>query len=798
MKTIFPIILMAVLLLAFPTPAQADGIIIPQPPICDPCPPPPCPFPGQCPPPAPIRQLAIRYHHVTVTIQDQLAVTHIDQVFFNPNPWDVEGLYMFPIPIDAAISSFTLWIDGEPVQGQILEAEQAKQQYWEIVNSLQDPALLEYIDRGAFQAHIFPIPSQGERRIEIEYVQTLAAENGLVRYVYPLNTEKYSIWPVEQVSIHLDIKSSQPIQAVYSPSHSVELDRQSPQHVKIGYESSQVIPDKDFALYYSSGSEQALHLLTYRDPNDPQEPDGFFLLLLTPPTESESQKLPKDVILVLDRSGSMEGEKFRQAQDALGYILEKLNPEDRFNIIAFSTATQAFSPGLESFQAVPQAIQWLERLNAQGSTDIHRALLEAVAMDSAERPTYLIFLTDGLPTEGVVESRQILDDLKEASSENIRLFSFGVGYDVDTFLLDSLTQAHHGMTTYVLPGQQLDEILSGFYAKINSPVLTDLQLDFGDLSVYDVFPDPIPDLFEGSQIILSGRYRHGGVTNLTLLGKMENQTLSLDFPDQLFSQEKSGDPVLAALPQIWATRKIGYLLNQIRLEGPDEETISQIVHLSIRYGIVTPYTSYLVSENAPLGAAAQERIVQEEVNQIQSAPAAPAFGQAAVEKSAYQASMAEAESQLSIEPSIQQNLRRVGSHSFILKGDQWIDTAFDPDRMQTHPVEFLSQEYLELANSDPELAAAFSLGPKVIAVRDGSAYEVTLEKEINAQAFERLPVLPETDPTATQPASSTSPSPGTPTTGKDGNTSVLPVGCTSAFLTLGGLGFILVKRHLTR
>lgn len=798
MKTIFPIILMAVLLLSFPTSALADGIIIPQPPICDPCPLPPCPFPGKCPPPAPIRQLAIRYHHVTVTIQDQLAVTHIDQVFFNPNSWDVEGLYMFPIPVDAAISSFTLWIDGEPVQGHMLEAEQAKQQYWEIVNSLRDPALLEYIDRGAFKAHIFPIPSQEERRIEIEYVQTLAAENGLVRYVYPLNTEKYSIWPVEQVSIHLDINSSQPIQAVYSPSHSVELDRQSPQHVKIGYESSQVIPDKDFALYYSSGSEQALHLLTYRDSNDPQEPDGFFLLLLTPPTESESQKLPKDVILVLDRSGSMEGEKFRQAQDALGYILEKLNPEDRFNIIAFSTATQAFSSGLESFQAVPQAIQWLERLNAQGSTDIHRALLEAVAMDSAERPTYLIFLTDGLPTEGVVESRQILDDLKEASSENIRLFSFGVGYDVDTFLLDSLTQAHHGMTTYVLPGQQLDEILSGFYAKINSPVLTDLQLDFGDLSVYDVFPNPIPDLFEGSQIILSGRYRHGGVTNLTLLGKMENQTLSLDFPDQLFSQEKPGDPVLAALPQIWATRKIGYLLNQIRLVGPDEETISQIVHLSIRYGIVTPYTSYLVSENAPLGAAAQERIVQEEVNQIQSAPAAPAFGQAAVEKSAYQASMAEAESQLSIEPSIQQTLRRVGSHSFILKGDQWIDTAFDPDRMQAHPVEFLSQEYLELANSDPELAAAFSLGPKVIAVRDGSAYEVTLEKETTAKAFERLPVLPETDPAATQPASNTSASKGTPATGQDRNSPILPVGCTSAFLTLGSLGFILVKRHLTR
>ena len=282
--------------------------------------------------------------------------------------------------------------------------------------------------------------------------------------------------------------SEQPIQAVYSPSHPIELVRQSSNQVQVSHESSQITPDKDFAIFYSLGSEQALHLLTYRDPNDPQETDGFFLLLLTPQLEPPSHRLSKDLILVMDQSGSMEGEKFRQAQDAACYILDNLNPEDRFNLISFSTDTQAFSSELQTKQAVPQATRWIKGLNALGSTDINRALLEAAAMSSTKRPTYLIFLTDGLPTEGVTNSQQILNNLEIAAQENLRLFSFGVGYDVDTFLLDSLAQAHHGSTTYVLPNEPLDEILSTFYNKITTPLLTNLHLDFGKLSVYDLFP----------------------------------------------------------------------------------------------------------------------------------------------------------------------------------------------------------------------------------------------------------------------------------------------------------------------
>ena len=283
---IYTIILSIVLIssLLLPASARADGIIVPDPPICNQTP---------CPPIViPMDQLVIRYHHVTVMIKDQLAITHVDQVFYNPNDWTIEGTYIFPIPDDAVVSGFTLWVDGKPVKGQVLDATQARQTYEQIVSSMRDPALLEYIGRGAVQARIFPIAPQGERRIELEYTQALPAEGGLVRYVYPLNTEKFSAMPIESVSISVEVQSSVPIRAVYSPSHEVGINREGQNQVTVGYEASNVLPDTDFTLYYSLGETEAFHLLTYRDPSDSTNPDGFFLVLLAPRINVVDQSNP--------------------------------------------------------------------------------------------------------------------------------------------------------------------------------------------------------------------------------------------------------------------------------------------------------------------------------------------------------------------------------------------------------------------------------------------------------------------------------------------------------------------------
>jgi Ca-activated chloride channel family protein len=745
------------IVLIFPSPALADGIIIPEPPLCDPCPPPPCP-PGRlpCPPvPSPMSQLVIRYHQVDVTIDDQVATTRVEQVFFNPNDWPVEGVYMFPLPVDATVSAFSLWVDGEAVEGEILDADQARAQYRQIVNSLRDPALLEYAGQGAFRAHIFPIPPQGERRIALEYSQVLPAENGLVRYIYPLNTEKFSLWPLEKVAINVEVRSEQAIRAVYSPSHPVDVSYEDNRHVLAGYEAQDVLPDTDFALYYSTGESRAFHLLSYRDLGDQSDPDGFFLLLLAPQPDVAQEIQPKDVILVLDRSGSMDGEKFVQAQDAARYVLAHLNPQDRFNLITFSTGIDAYAQELQPAAEADQASQWVDRLSAQGSTDINRALLEASSMlrGSAERPSHLIFLTDGLPTEGVVDSQRILDNLDASASQNLRLFAFGVGYDVDTFLLDSLAQAHHGNSTYVLPGERLDEILSAFYARISTPVLTDLSLDFGEIPVYDLYPSPLPDLFRGSQIVIVGRYRNAGTADVRLEGLVNGVPQAFDFPGQEFTADESTDPTLAQIARLWATRKIGYLLNKVRLEGTDQETVNQIVRLSIRYGIVTPYTSYLVTEKLPLGAEEQSQIVNDQMAEMEALAAAPSYGQKAVERAADQGAMAQAEAPVEASQEAAGVMRIVGARTFVLSDGKWVDTAYDPEKMQTVKVRFLSDEYFDLLAGHPELASAFALGQQVIAFMEGVAYEST-PADSQAGPAEIAPNSPQPTPT---PASGMAP-----------------------------------------
>lgn len=704
------------LILLFPSSASADGIVIPNPPICE--------F-DDCPM-VPVSQLIIRYHNVDVTIEDQLAVTHVDQVFYNPNDWVIEGVYMFPLPLDATVTNFTLWIDGEAVAGEVLDAQEARAIYEDIVRTMRDPALLEYIDQGAFKASIFPIPPQGERRIEIEYSQALTNENGLVRYVYPLNTEKFSVAPLENVSVNVDVRTNQPIRAVYSPTHQVDVNNLSNTHIRAGYEESNVTPNTDFALYYSVGETEAFHLLSYRDPSDPVDSDGFFLLMLAPRPDVNVTALPKDVIIVLDKSGSMDGDKFRQAQEALRFILESLNSEDRFNVISFSTGVDAFDNRLQPVREVDDAIRWVDELSAIGSTDINRALLEASYMADRERPTYVIFLTDGLPTEGVIDSQMILNNLSNAAPSNLRLFAFGVGYDVDTFLLDSLAEAHHGRSTYVLPGERLDETISAFYANISSPVLTDLELDFGDLPVFDLYPNPLPDLFSGSQIVVVGRYREGGSETITLNGMVNQETQTFTFPEQSFTSDSRGNSsdTLATLPRLWATRKIGHLLNQIRLQGADQETVDQIVQLSIRYGIVTPYTSYLVTETMPLGIEEQSRISDDVFAEMEAAPTMPAFGQVAVEAASEQGAMAEADAPSATTGAAAEVVRNLGSRTFVYIGEIWVDTAFDPDTMETVEVNFLSDDYFALADARPELAAAFALGDRVIALADGIAYEV--------------------------------------------------------------------------
>lgn len=729
--------LVGVIFWFFPKPVLADGFIIPDPPICVDCPVPP-PSPRETP------YLSVKNHRVTVTIDRQVATTRVDQVFRNDSPWTLEGTYIFPLPEEAAISEFSMWIDDKKVEGQLYTKEEARRIYDDIVRRRLDPALLEYIGRDLFQASIFPIQPGESRRVVIEYTQVLPVEGGLVRYVYPLSTEKFSAKPLEEVSVSVEIQSKEAIKAVYSPSHPVSIDRPDNYRALAGWEDDNVLPNTDFALYYTISEEDlGLNLLSYKTADE----DGFFTMLIAPSIKVD-EVIKKDVVLVLDTSGSMEGEKIEQAQSALTYVLDHLNPNDRFNVVAFSTGVRTFSTKMEPAGAVAEAKRFVQNLQAEGSTDINRALLEALASLDKDtlRPAIIIFLTDGLPTSGVVEPDLILNNVSQSAPKNVRIFPFGVGDDVDTFLLDSLAREQRGASAYVRPGERVDEAVSGFYAKVSTPVLADIELKVDGVKVDDLYPYPLTDLFAGSQVIVTGRYRNGGPATITLTGMVNGRSQTFRYDDLSFAREGGQD----FIPRLWATRKIGYLLNQIRLRGENAEAIDQIVNLSIRYGIISPYTSFLVEEpeNA-LTERGRESIVQEQNFAAAEAPAAPSFGAGAVEKA--QGSQAMESADMAAPPArpttvsglggpdetvdAAPQVATVGEKAFLLKNGIWTDTTFDVEKMTPVRVAFASPEFMELLAKYPQAAKYFALGEEVIVILNGKPYQTTAAETDNL--FER-------------------------------------------------------------
>lgn len=713
-----PIVLLLALLVSLVAPlaARADGVIVVDPPRCDPV----------CPDPVLIAdQLNIRSHRVDVSIVDQVATTRIDQVFHNPNSWAAEGTYIFPLPPGAAISDFTMTVDGEPIEARLLDAEEARRIYGEIVRNMRDPALLEYIGEGAVQASVFPIPPGEDRRIEIEYGEIVPIENGLSRYRYPLNTEKFSAEPLEQVSVRVEIETAQPLRAVYSPSHDVAIDRDDDFHVVSGYEDSNVRPAADFELFWSVSSDAiGASVVSHVD----AEGNGHFMLLAAPGIDEETEIVAKDVVVVLDTSGSMEGEKIVQAKEALLYVLGHLNPDDRFTIVEFSTGARPFADELLPPAEAERAAQWVQDLEATGGTDINLALLEALAMTESDRPTMILFLTDGLPTEGEVEIPRIIDNVADAAPENVRLFAFGVGDDVDAILLDTLSSEHQGRTTYVRPGEALNEAVSGFYAGITAPVLANVELDVEGVDVAELYPNPLPDLFAGSQLIALGTYQVGGEATLTLRGEVNGAPREFTYPVS-FAEDGGSE----FLPRLWATRKIGYLINQIRLHGENEELIDALVDLSLEYGIVTPYTSYLITEDDILSQQARELAA---TSIADSSAGAPASGSEAVTRAQEVQALADADFAAPMpmatfvtdegeEVNAAEVLRYAGERAFVLRDGVWLDTNFDPDRMTTTTIPFASDAYFDLLEEHPDLGPALALGRQIIVVVGETAYEVT-------------------------------------------------------------------------
>ena len=755
MKHLRYLIFLGVLLLAV-VPAAAQAIICPQPP---PCPADgPCPMMPECVPPQPgvftnPEWLKIDYHRVTVDVNSQIATTNVDMQFTNEGGALAEGTFMFPLPQGAAVDQLTMFINGVAIDAQILPASEARNIYNEIVRQYRDPALLEYVGSSAIQANVFPIPPGESRRIQISYSQVLEVDNGLIHYVYPLKvTNLLSPRPVEQMSITVNVAGNDTISNIYSPSHPIALQRgDDDKSFKAGYESGSYKPQEDFSLYYGIANQTInVNLLTYRESANE---DGFFMLLVQPPvTLPDDAIIAKDVIVVLDQSGSMFGEKWDQARQAAEYVLKHLKPQDRFNVVLFSTGWRVFSNNMESPDQATSAIDWVRGQEAIGGTDINGALTTALDM-VGERPTTILFMTDGLATEGETNTQNILANIGATVRPNVSIFTFGVGDDVDTTLLDSIVRDHHGAGSYVRPTERIDEEVASLYNKISAPVLTDVTLDMGGVETDDTYPaTPLPDLFAGSQLTLVGRYRgDASDINITLKGKVGGQEQTFVYNNLNFPPRAGGEPFISRL---WATRRIGDLLNNIRLNGENPELVDSVVRLSVRYGIITPYTSFLIQEKDILSAQgmeeAQANFQREAQNlatnstgagAVAAADQAAGFANAEAPQAAPLAmpTMASTGTMAPGQPVTEQGgyvdargqavnpIQTVNDKTFLLQDGVWTDTTFQSDTMTTQKVVFLSDEYFALLDAQPTLSDYFALGDQVIVVIEGTAYQVVTE-----------------------------------------------------------------------
>lgn len=569
--------------LAILTPACADGILLPV----------------ERPNSTiviPSELFTVKYHRVSVDIQDQLCTTKVDQIFGNESGVEREGMYVFPMPEGSAITKFSMYAGEQEVVGKILDKEEARRIYESIVRQRKDPAILEYIDRNTFRARVYPIPAHGEKRVRLNYSEVIEKTGDTCRYVYPLSTERFSAKPLQDCKVTIKIKAKRPITNIYSPTHAVRIDRDNDKEALVTWEAENVKPDTDLVLYYTlSDDDIGIDLITHREAGE----KGFYMFLASPRVQIDKAKIqPKDVVFVLDRTGSMAGEKIEQARAAMRFCLNSLRPQDRFNVITFNEVPEPVFRGLQAVtpEARKQALEAVDDTDATGGTNINDALVEALGQfrrDSAPNK-YVIFVTDGLPTVGETGMEKILSNVKSANAPKAKVFVFGVGYDVNTHLLDMLANQNRGTVDYVRPREDIEVKVSSFFAKVSEPLFSDVQLRINGVKTSDAFPSRnLPDIFKGTQLVVFGRYDGSAPATVELSGTINGSRKTFKLTQTLPEREKGNE----FIPQLWAARKIGYLLDEIRLHR-NQELIDEVVRLSKEYGIPTEFTSFFADDRS--------------------------------------------------------------------------------------------------------------------------------------------------------------------------------------------------------
>ena len=705
---------------------------------------------------------------VDAVLEGQVAQVQISQEFQNTSHRTIEASFVFPIPQDGAIERLTLMVGDKEYEAKLLPREEARSIYEGYIRRNQDPALLEWLGSGMFRTSVFPIPPGQRRLVTIRYSQLCRQYRGLTEWNLPLRNAQYTSNRLQGLKINLVIKSEQDIKSVYSPTHTLRIQRPSDNLARVNLDLSNIIPSSDLQVFYDV-EDQSLgaSVISYRP--DEKE-DGYFLMLVSPRVEHKKEEtIRKKVVFVIDRSGSMVGKSMQQAKEATKFVVNHLNDGDLFNIVAYDAEIEAFEPELQTFNNTSRlnAMSFIEGLFAGGSTNIDGALSTALDFLQEEQlPGYVVFLTDGKPTRGETVISKIVENMKQANISRNRICCFGVGYNVNSLLLDKLAREGFGQSVYVSPEEDIEEKVSHFYSRISSPVMTNISIDV-DLDtgrnvqakvLNRVYPEKVYDVFSGDQMVLVGRYRHAGQAKVIVRGEVNGEKVKMTFPTELVKNSKGSK--YAFVEKLWAVRRVGEIIDQVDLYGQNGELMDEMIHLSRKHGILTPYTAYLADENSDIRDLDQaRRRVSDRLQGLEQQSGEAGFRQR-VMKSALQSAgsmgglsggrssttneatdialptlnipgqSAHANGTVRFKrPDMEKaeevrNLRQIGSKSFYRENEVWVDSlATEAQVAQALKVKRFSRQYFDLvARFGKDLGSVLRLEGKTLIILDGNSY----------------------------------------------------------------------------
>lgn len=665
---------------------------------------------------------------VAVHVVGRIANVEVEEWFRNDGPALGEGDYLYPLPGEAVFSNFSLFQGDRELRGETMDAAKARAIYEEIVRRKRDPALIELVDHGLLRARVFPIAAGETRKITLRYTQVLSRAGDALQFAYAAGNRHQGIADI----VNRDVVNQPPTESTtltftlviddatgfsnpFSPTHEVRVQR-SGRRLTLRPEST-LAGDFTVFLPMKSGAV-GLALATHRPSSEP----GYFMLTLSPAKVAELRAVPRDVTVVVDVSGSMSGQKIEQARAALHALLESLSPGDRFRLIAFSDQVRLYrNEWLTGARTnIDEANRWVDGLRAEGGTNISGALDEAFqATTPASRLPFIIFITDGLPLIGEQNPERIAERVERARGRT-RIFAFGVGYDVNTYLLDRLSAAARGTTQYMRPGESVERPIAALAAKIRYPVLTDLKIGNASARLDEIYPAELPDLFVDEELVIVGRYRASSKGEVTITGSRaghsESFSTQADFPAHQLGNDY--------IPRIWASRKVGYLSQQLKLHGANDEIVQSLRETALRYGILSEYTSYLVQEPGvfannpgpmpPVAPAGEPRALTGQAA-VASAESSRARREVKTSNAVDLASAAQDASQS------RANVRSVGGRAFHQTKGAWTDSRHVEGRLDVMTVEPFSEAYFALLRALPELEAYWkTLGNVLVTGRSAS------------------------------------------------------------------------------